>query len=239
MLAVAFLVGIYLAKQEAARSKIPKEVILDLGLYVLISSIVGARLLYVLLNLDFFLSSPSKIIFLNEGGLVFYGGFITAIVVGFWYVIKKGLPLFKVADLVAPSVAVGQSIGRIGCLLYGCCYGCPTTLPWGMHFEIGSPAYGHYGSMSLHPTQIYSSLVNLSIFLILALRRPKARFEGEISLLYLILYGLSRFMIENLRGDNPEALLSLTHPQYLSLIIGISAGIAYLIKKNETRRLSQ
>lgn len=239
MLAVAFLVGIYLAKQEAARSKLPKEILFDLGLYILISSIVGARLLYVLLNLDFFLSFPSKVILLNEGGLVFYGGFITAIVVGFWYVIKKELPLFKVADLVAPSVAVGQSIGRIGCLLYGCCYGCPTTLPWGMRFEAGSPAYDHYGSLLLHPTQIYSSLVNLSIFIVLVLRRPKARFEGEITLLYLILYSLSRFMIEIFRGDNPEALLSLTHPQWLSLIIGISAGIVYLIKKNETHRLSQ
>lgn len=231
MLALGFLTGIYLAKQEAVRLGIGKEIIYDLGLYTLISGILGARILYVLVNLESYTSSPLKILLLNEGGLVFYGGLILACIVGFLFIRKKRLSFFRVADIVAPSIAVGESIGRIGCLLYGCCYGHPTSLPWGISFEPDSPAWSQYGSMYLHPTQIYSSLSNLAIFIILTLRRRNSRFEGEIILFYLMLSSLGRFMIENLRGDNPEFFLTLTISQCLALLIGITAGIVYLLKK--------
>lgn len=233
MVTLGFLAGIYLAKQEAVRVGIAKEAVLGLGLYVLVSSIIGARILYVLLNLEYFLSFPYKIIFIHEGGLVFYGGLILAGITGFLYVRRKRLSFFKMADIIAPSIAIGEAIGRIGCLLYGCCYGKPTTLPWGMSFDPGSPAYSHYGSLSLHPTQIYSSLANLFIFIILVLRRKKVKFEGEIFFLYLILYSLSRFMIENLRGDNPGLFFELTISQCLSLIMGLIAATIYLLKKKK------
>ncbi|MDI6736390.1 MAG: prolipoprotein diacylglyceryl transferase [bacterium] len=230
MLALAFSVGIYLARDRAIKVGIDSKVIMDLSVYILLSSIVGARLLYVLTNPDEYREQPLTAIF-SRYGFVFYGGLILAIIVGFWYLKRKKLPLWQIADVIAPSIPIGQAIGRIGCLLNGCCYGKPTTLPWGVKV----PGSDHLGLTPLHPTQIYSSVGDLIIFFILSYLWKKRKFEGQILLMYLVLYSILRFIIEMYRGDNPYIFLHLSLSQLLSILIGLGAMTIMVVKSKKVR----
>lgn len=223
MLAIAFGVGIWLAYLQAEECNIEKKVILDLSLYILLASLIGSRGIYILLNLENYLSHPWEIIF-SRSGFVFYGGLIFGIIVAGLYLIYYKLPFWRMADLFAPSVAIGEAIGRIGCLLNGCCYGKPTHLGWG----IAMPDHPGF----IHPTQVYSSLCSLFIFCFLRLWLKKGwrRFEGQIFCWYLILQPLSRFLIEFFRGDNPAILWHLTISQVISSLIGIT-GLSMMIIK--------
>ncbi|MEW6619276.1 MAG: prolipoprotein diacylglyceryl transferase [bacterium] len=233
MLAMAFATGIYLAQKRAKNIGLNSKIIIDLGIYILIGSIIGARLLYVLTNLDEYKSQPLQIIF-SRYGFIFYGGLIGATIVSIWYLKKQKLPVWEIADVVAPSIAIGQAIGRIGCFLNGCCYGKPTTLPWGVMMPGSNPL----DLTPLHPTQLYSSLANLLTFLILSYLWQKRKFTGQIFLSYLILYSIARFMIEIYRGDNPEMLFHLTLSQIISIFIGLVAMTIYGRKEIGNRQIS-
>ncbi|MCK4261889.1 prolipoprotein diacylglyceryl transferase [bacterium] len=219
MLALAFFSGIMLVRRQAMREGIDGERILDLGFVILISAIVGARLLFVILNIKDYLAHPGQIFMLHRGGLIFYGGLFLALVSGIWYLRRKQMKVLKVADLVIPYVALGQAVGRIGCLLNGCCYGFPGNLPWAITFPPNSPAHSHFLDASLHPTQAYHLLANLFIFIVLIKLRRRSRYHGQILLSYLLLYSFFRFLIEFLRGDNPRILFQLTISQLISLAI--------------------
>jgi len=225
MLALAFGVGIYLARKRAVTVGINSQTIMDLGVYVLISSIIGARLLYVLSNLSYYKTHPLEVVF-SRYGFIFYGGLILAIIVGSWYIKRQNLSVWKTADVIAPSIAIGHAIGRIGCFLNGCCYGKPTTLPWGVMLPGSDPLQ----LTRLHPTQLYSCASNLIIFCILTYLWKRRKFDGQIFLLYLILYAVARFTIEIYRGDNPYILLHLTLSQILSIFIGLGAMTIMVIK---------
>lgn len=228
MLAIAFLVSTLLAKQKARQFNIEPSKILDLAIWMMLFGIIGARLNYVLLNLGDFIKRPLEVFYLHKGGLVFYGGAISSGIVGILYVKKNKLPVLDVADLIAPYIALGQSIGRIGCLLNGCCWGKSTTLAWGIVLP------GH--DDILHPTQVYSVLGNLFIFLILNFLQDKRRFNGQIFILYFLFYSSFRFFIEFLRGDNPIIFFHLTFSQIISIIIFIFAILGY-IKMNKDEKL--
>lgn len=230
MFALAFIVGIYLARKRALAVGIESKIIMDLGIYILLSSIVGARLFYVLSNLSHYKEYPLEIIF-SRYGFVFYGGLILGTIVGIWYVKSKKLSIGKIADVIAPSIAMGEAIGRIGCLLNGCCYGKATTLPWGIIL----PQNDTLELVPLHPTQLYSSLSNLIIFYILTYLWKKRKFDGQIFLLYLILYAITRFIIEIYRGDNPYIFLHLTLSQILSILIGLGAISIMIIKTRKVQ----
>ncbi len=227
MLALAFVVGIYLARDRAIKAGIDSKVIMDLSVYVLLSSIVGARLLYILTNLDEYREHPLEAIF-SRTGFVFYGGLIFAIIVGLWYLKRQKLPVWQIADVVAPSIPIGQAIGRIGCFLNGCCYGKPTTLPWGVKVAGRDPL----DLTPLHPTQIYSSVGDLIIFFILSYWWKRRKFEGQIFLMYLVLYSILRFVVEIYRGDNPYFLFNLTLSQLLSIFIGLGA-MTIMVRKSK------
>lgn len=226
MLALAFGIGIYLARKRALTVGIDSRIIVDLGIYLLISSIVGARLLYVLSNLDEYKTHPLNAVF-SRTGFVFYGGLILATIVGIWYLKRQKLSVWKIADVITPSIAIGEAIGRIGCFLNGCCYGKPTTLPWGV-ITFGND---HLDLTPVHPTQLYSSVSNLIIFCILTCLWKRRKFDGQIFLLYLILYAITRFIVEIYRGDNPYMLLHLTLSQILSIFIGLGAMIIMVRKR--------
>jgi phosphatidylglycerol:prolipoprotein diacylglycerol transferase len=216
----------------APKEGVEKSLIADLGLWGLISSIVGARVLYILYNLDWYIAHPLEAVF-SQSGLAFHGGLGAAIVVGILFLRKRGASVFKVADICAPSIAVGEAIGRVGCFLYGCCYGKPTSLLIGVKFPLDSPAgiysMEHLGSnQALHPTQLYSSIAALAIFGILTFTRSRKKVDGQLFLLYLILLSASRFVLEWFRADSPEVLPSLTVPQIFSLVIG-GVAISWLI----------
>ena len=191
----------------------------------MISGIVGARLLYVLTNLSEYLKHPLEIIMLNHGGLVIYGGIILATFTGIFFLSKRKLPILKTADVLFPYVALAQSIGRIGCLLNGCCYGRPTGLPWGIYFP------GQ--TIALHPTAIYFSLNALAIFIILKIVQERKKFTGQVFLLYFILYPAGRFFIEFFRGDSPHNIFGLfTLSQIVSIVLFVVALLIYRRRRN-------
>ena len=226
--AIAFLSAIALALREARKQGEDANKILDLSFYMLVAAIVGSRILYVLVNWSAFRHDPLEIVRIWRGGLVFYGGFIGALLTALWYIRRKGLPLLKTADIVAPSIAFGQSVGRIGCFFAGCCYGKACDLPWGVTFT--HPESLAPKGVPLHPTQLYSSLNSLFIFLLLAgLGRIKS-FDGQIFWAYVLLYGVTRSILEHFRGDERGMFLGgmLSISQLIGLIMAVIA-IAMMI----------
>lgn len=225
-IASAFFLGIGLAVKEAKREGIDPQKILDISFYLLVAAIIGSRIFYVIINMRYFIGNPVEIIKIWEGGLVFYGGFIFAIIVATYLFKKNNMPIWKTADLFAPSIPIGQMVGRLGCFFAGCCYGKPTTLPWGVTFsEPGSLAKL---DVPLHPTQLYSSLNGLIIFFILIIIRRYKRFDGQLIWTYLLLYPIGRFIIEFFRNDAERGFFldtSLSTSQVISVILFIIAII--------------
>jgi len=198
-LAMGFLAAIWFSKRNARFYDLKPDDISDLFFVILISGIVGARLLYVIINFDDFKASPLDIFKLWNGGLVFFGGFMGAVAASIVTIRIKNLPFFKTADTIAPGVALGHGIGRLGCFFAGCCYGRQCDLPIAVQFS-------HPDSLAplhvpLHPTQIYMVAANLILFLILIFLQRRKRFHGMIFLSYIILYSVFRFIIEFFRGD--------------------------------------
>lgn len=198
-IALGFLVGILLARLEAQRAGEDPEKIMDLSFYILVFAIIGSRLFYVATDPEMFRAAPLEILKLWKGGLVFYGGFIAALITALIYLKKKKMPWGKTADIIAPSLSVGQFIGRLGCFCAGCCYGKACDLPWAVTFThpdtlapIGIP---------LHPTQLYHAAGNLIIFTFLWFFRRRKKFDGQLFWLYVLLYGITRSFIEIFRGD--------------------------------------
>jgi phosphatidylglycerol:prolipoprotein diacylglycerol transferase len=235
--AMGFLTGLGLALQEARRQGIPGERILDLALVVLLSALIGSRLLYALFHFRTYVQDPWAFFKVWEGGLVFFGGLIAALAVGFWYVRRAGLPLWQTADVVAPSVAVGQVFGRLGCLAAGCCFGRPADLPWAITFT--QPQSLAPLGVPLHPTQLYEALAALILFGFLLFLRRNPRFPGQVMVVYLFWSGASRFFIEAFRGDYGANLIGETWSptRYLSALLVIFSLILgfYLIKKRAGR----
>jgi len=173
-LALAFLVGIYTATKRAKKFGVQPDIIMDISVVIIISSIIGSRFLYVIFHIDEFRGNYLDIInpFQSSGvfgiaGLTMLGGVIFALLSTIFYAKIKNLSLLKTEDILFPSVALGVGITRIGCFLNGCCYGVECNLPWGMVFSPESPAGYHFYDIAIHPTQLYSSLGGFIIFFIL------------------------------------------------------------------------
>lgn len=196
---------------------------MDLSLCIAVSGILGARILYVLQNLRFYLEYPLQILMLNRGGLSFYGGFILAVIWAIIFLKRRHLPFVKTFDIVIPNLALAQAIGRIGCFLNGCCYGKPTD--FFLRF------YSAGQNIARHPVQIYNSLNLLLIFVILRKfqvnRRGKSCFLGQTFLLYCLLYSAMRFFMEYLRGDHLVLFVNLTIHQYISAGIFVISCIIW------------
>jgi len=200
LVAGGFLMGIFLASRLARREGQDPERIVDLSFYVLVASLLGARLLYVLIEYKYFIDNPLEAFKIWKGGLVFYGGMIAAMAAGLIYIRKHDMPLWRVGDIVAPSLAIGQAIGRWGCFFAGCCYGVKTDVPWAITFT--NPKSLAPLDIPLHPTQIYLSLNALVIFGILMWLLKRKSFDGQVLWTYGILYSIGRFIIEYFRGDD-------------------------------------
>lgn len=224
MLVVGFLLGVHRASRVAKAKNIPSERMWDLGLVVLVSGILGARLIYILLNPAH--ESFAEFFQLWNGGLSFHGGMSFAILAGWIFLRRAKIPFWTVADIAAPSAAIGYAIARIGCFLNGCCYGAPTSLPWGIRFiDQDTP------TPPSHPTQLYASLANIAIFFILTRLEKNNRAPGFVFVSYLGMYSVYRFMIEFLRkGYTAEPwVLGLTQAQWASLVI-IIVCVASLVR---------
>lgn len=199
LLAGGFLLAVFLASREAHRTGIDPNLILDLSFYLLLAALLGSRLFYVLGNWPEFAANPIDVIKFWRGGLVFYGGLIFAFFIGVWYVRKHQLNFPKMADLLAPSIAIGQALGRLGCFSAGCCYGKPATGFCAVTFRDAN-SLAPLG-IPLHPTQLYESAATFGIFLALIFMRRAKRFQGQLFWYYLLFYSMVRFIIEFYRGD--------------------------------------
>ncbi|QPJ63050.1 MAG: prolipoprotein diacylglyceryl transferase [Candidatus Nitronauta litoralis] len=234
MVASGFLIGIMLAAQQGKREGLDPQVILDLCFFILVSAILGARFLYVVIEYEQYLEHPLKAFMFWQGGLVYYGGLIAAVATGWYFIRKKNLPTWQVADLIAPSLAIGQGVGRWGCLFAGCCYGAPTDLPWGITFTNENSLAPQ--NIALHPTQIYLSLNGLLIFGILIWMRKKKSFHGQIFWMYGILYSIGRFIIEFFRNDNRGSVFGgvLSTSQFIGIFV-LCLSI-YMMMRLKTRK---
>ncbi|MDD5595345.1 MAG: prolipoprotein diacylglyceryl transferase [Candidatus Omnitrophica bacterium] len=221
MLALAFTIGSFLAGFQARKEKINPEIIFNLCFLALVAGVIGARLFYVIENLRFYLKNPWEILVLQHGGLSWFGGLILGFFSSLLYIKRKKLPVYKILDLIIPFVALGQALGRIGCLLNGCCFGKESS--WGLYFFVHKA--------TLIPTQLYSSLLLICIFIILRFLQDKPHKEGEVFFTYLLLYSLKRFFIEFWRADNPVIFWGLTLFQILSVIGFFLAMIELVLLK--------
>ncbi|MCC7124636.1 MAG: prolipoprotein diacylglyceryl transferase [Acidobacteria bacterium] len=205
LLATAYLVGLGLAVRRARAAGLDGNRILDLGIWVIIAALVGAKALLFIVDFRHFTSSWSEFTTLLRSGGVFYGGLIGAVVVCIYQLRTHKLPVWPSGDLFAPGIALGYMIGRLGCLMAGCCYGKPTDVGWAITFtdpaatlNVGTPL-----NVPLHPTQIYESMAGLVIFgLLLVLERRGRHFAGRTFWSFVLMYAVSRFIIEFYRGDD-------------------------------------
>jgi len=222
LLAAAYLLGLQLARVRAKARGLDANRVLDLGIYIIIAALIGAKLLLLVTDFDAFRSNPRELLTLARSGGVFYGGLILAVVVALFYIRKIGLPLWTTCDVFAPGIAVGHVVGRFGCLFAGCCYGKPTNLPWGITFRdpfaqanVGTPL-----NQPLHPTQLYEAGAELIILIILLTTERKGRpYPGRTFWLYMLLYAVSRFIIEFYRGDERGSVGIFSTSQFISVLL--------------------
>lgn len=228
-LALGMLLALFTTSRLAARDGLPRERIYDLGLWTLVGGLVGSKILmfFVEDNVNVF-----SLDFLRSGG-VYYGGLIGGFLAVVILVPLYKLPFWKVADAFAPGVALGQAFGRQGCFSAGCCWGKPTTLPWGVHFTelgheyTGVPIYGpDANDVYLHPTQLYESFIMLAVFVFLFYLHRRKKFDGQVLIAYGIIYSIVRFSIEFIRDDPRGDLLGFTSLTGLSTSQGISLLVA-------------
>ena len=246
-LALAFLCAILIAVKLAGRDGLPKEKIYDLSLWMLLSSLVGSKVLMLFTEPEY-RDHPSQLLsldFLRSGG-VFYGGLIGAVIAGYLLMKRYKLPWWKTADACAPGIAIGNFFGRQGCFAAGCCWGKPTTLPWGVKFtELGHDITGVPTNVYLHPTQLYESFAMLLVFGFLLWLHKHKRFSGQVILTYALLYSTVRFLIEFVRDDPRGDILGLTTltglstSQLISLVVGIGALIVLIVRYRRARVSTQ
>ncbi len=217
--AAGFLLGFWVAGRRAPREGMSADAIMDLAPWLIAGGIIGARALYVVSYWkEEFASQPIwEILMIRRSGLVYYGGLLGASLATILAARVKRLPLWKLADIFAPSIALGHAFGRIGCLMTGCCYGRPTDLPWAIHFPTDHWTRG----AGVHPTQVYESFLNFILFLALQWVYRRKSFDGQIFAIYLMSYAWLRTLVELFRGDYPIHYLGgLATPAQL-----VSAGI--------------
>jgi phosphatidylglycerol:prolipoprotein diacylglycerol transferase len=237
LLAASYLLGLRLAMWRAKKWGLDANRVLDLGIYIIIAALVGAKLLLLIVDFDQF-SRPEELLTLARSGGVFYGGLLLAVGVAFWYIHRHRMPFWTTCDIFAPGIALGHVTGRMGCLAAGCCYGRQTDLPWGIVFtnplaqaNVGTPL-----GIPLHPTQIYEAGAALVILLLLLATERRGRpFPGRTFWSYMFLYAVSRYVIEMYRGDPRGTVFGIfSTSQFISVVLA-PLSLAMLFWLSRTR----
>jgi phosphatidylglycerol:prolipoprotein diacylglycerol transferase len=232
LLAAAYMLGLKLAMVRATDRGLDQTRVMDLGIYIIISALVGAKLLLIVTDFKTYVSDPAELMNLVRSAGVFYGGLIAAVGVAIWYILKVGLPLWKTCDAFAPGIALGHVVGRFGCFFAGCCWGKPADVPWAITFtnpyaaaNVGTPL-----NIPLHPTQLYEAGAEALILGILLLVERRGRnYSGRTFWLYMLLYAISRFIIEFYRNDPRGAVLMFSTSQFISLVLAPVAIVMLVV----------
>jgi phosphatidylglycerol:prolipoprotein diacylglycerol transferase len=237
MMVLAFIGSTWVATWRARREKLEPEVILDMAFWIFFTGMVGARLFYCIQYWGRGIDSLLDVVQYWKGGIVYYGGILGGVIAFFAYRHFRPFPLRPYLDVMAPAIAVGTLFGRLGCFLNGCCYGDACNLPWAVSFPKFSPPWERQyylglippdatHSLPLHPTQIYSALDALVIFILLTAYYPLRRRDGEVMGLLIITYPITRFLIEWLRNDEGVFFAGMTISQNISIVL-LLCGVAY------------
>jgi phosphatidylglycerol:prolipoprotein diacylglycerol transferase len=231
LLAAAYLLGLQFALMRARARGLDATRVMDLGIWIIISALIGAKLLLLVVEFDTFRQNPRELVTLLRSGGVFYGGLIAAVAVAMWYMRRHRLAVWSVSDAFAPGIALGHVIGRMGCFFAGCCFGKATDVPWSVTFsnEYAARNVGTPLNVPIHPTQLYEAGAELMILgLLLVLERKWRPFAGRTFWSYMLLYGITRFFIEFYRGDARGMVGDLSTSQFVSVIL-VPVSIVMLI----------
>ncbi len=222
LLAAAYLLGLQFALMRARARGLDGNRVMDLGIWIIISALIGAKLLLLIVDFDTFRQNPRELVTLMRSGGVFYGGLIAAVVVAIWYLRRHRMPVWSVTDAFAPGIALGHVIGRMGCFFAGCCFGRATDVPWAVTFtnQYAAENVGTTLNVPIHPTQLYEAGAELLILgLLLFMERKGRPFPGRTFWGYLLLYGITRFIIEFYRGDARGMVGDFSTSQFVSMIL--------------------
>ena len=238
LLVLAILGGIYTAMRLGRRVGLGSALILDFCTWVILVALVGAKVLMVLSEWSYYRANPGEILsfstFMAAG--VFYGGFLAALLFTIWYVRVQKLNFWKLTDVLAPGVALGQSVGRLGCFSAGCDYGKATTAPWGVVFtsSFAHEVTGVPLGVRLHPAQLYESITTLIIFGLLLWWFPKKKRDGDVFLGYIGIYAVARFFLEFLRGDEDRGFVFhhlLSTSQFIALLALAGTALVFIWRR--------
>ncbi len=238
MMAVGVGMALWFVYVQSKARGLDAPRIVDAGFYIILVSLVGAKLVLLAGNFSYYIRYPGELLSLARSGGVFQGGLAFGVIFALWYFRRRKISIWPVADIAGPALALGHGFGRIGCFLAGCCYGRECSAFPGVSFK---SSYAHELTSiplekALHPVQLYESLLNFLNFLVLFLILRKKKFDGQVFGFYVVNYSLIRFCTEYFRGDHPEKafllrgespLTSLSYPQFFCLI-GLAAGLLFL-----------
>ncbi|WP_299976752.1 prolipoprotein diacylglyceryl transferase [Desulfobacula sp.] len=238
MIAIACMAGLWVAKQEARRNQIETQKVETFFLFAVLFAVMGARFYYIAFTEPaLFWKNPFAVLAIWEGGLAIHGAIIGGVLTGIVYTWRQKISFWKFADTLAPSLAIGQAIGRIGCFLNGDAHGYPTTMPWGLIYSPESPAGQMYPGQTLHPTQLYEMVFNLIIFGVLWAMRKKIKTSGHLFLLYTILYSAGRIFVEHFRADKLTYLGNISAAQSIGVLGILTAVILMILLRKKVIRI--
>jgi len=234
MAAVGFMLAVWIMQRIRSHAELTKDQVSDITMIGMIGGVLGARIFYVIQFWDQFRGNYMEIIRIDHGGLVFYGGFILALVSIIYYCAVKRISILAVLDISAPAIAVGHAAGRIGCFMNGCCYGKQCDVPWSVtypeHTELGQ----RLANTAVHPVQLYEVVGLCTLCAILLLKVNKLK-RGQTAALYLMLYGVLRFTDEFFRGDHTDFVFGLFTPAQFIGILLIPVGIIWFTILNKEK----
>jgi len=242
LLASAYVAAFWWLIREGRRERLDIDALSSLGFWAIGGAIIGAKALMIVRDFPEYAAAPSEMFSLSvlTSAGDFYGGFIGALIASaIFFRRHPRLPFWRIADLCGPAIALGQAIGRIGCLMAGDDYGRPTQIPWAVTFtdpdaaRIGGAPLG----VPLHPVQLYESMICLALFALLVRLRRRKRFDGEVILVYTLLYAIARFMLEFFRGDADRGFVFgglLSTSQFIAAILGPAAIVLWLVRRRQS-----
>jgi phosphatidylglycerol:prolipoprotein diacylglycerol transferase len=239
-MAVAFLFGTWLALREAKRLHLDSDKLVSVILVALVAGVLGARMLYVLEHVSEFRREWGSVLALWQGGLTLYGGLVAGVFGGVLTARRLGLPLWVTTDALAPSLMIGTAIGRVGCFFNGCCYGRPTSLPWGVTFPADSFAGLDFGNAKIHPAQLYFALAGVVLFGLVWALRGRVSPPGTLFWMSLMLFALTRIPLDFTRAYEPETAfinvlgIDFVESQLSSLAITLFSLLMILRLRRET-----
>jgi phosphatidylglycerol:prolipoprotein diacylglycerol transferase len=237
LVALGVLVGLWISVRNSEKEGINPDHAWNFGIVIVLSGILGAKILYIINDWSTYAAHPREIFTLStlQAGGVFSGGLIAALIAAIWYIRRHHMPALTTCDAFAPGLALGHAIGRVGCFAAGCCFGKPTTHFWGVTFTnpLAASLVGTPLNVPLQPTQLFESAVELANFFILMWVLKRRKFEGQVFGLYLMLYGVARYFLEFIRDDPGRGSVFggvMSGTQLISIFLVIGGGIIWWLR---------